>query len=105
MRLSDITKESRKIVITFETGKLEVEYRHNAYTPETESIVSDTERPGRALAQLLSKVLIRWDLLDDSGNPYPTDLDSLMKLPVAFMLKVFEGIANDMKPNPQTTGG
>jgi len=106
IRLSDLTKETRKVSVNVGASEpLEVEYRTRAYTAELEdSITSAQERPATALAQMLKKLIVAWNLVDDDGKPYPLDDVNLSKLPVQVMIAIFQAIAEDMRPNSQTAG-
>ena len=106
IRLSDLTKETRKVSVNVGASEpLEIEYRTRAYTPELEeSIIGAQERPAAALAQVLGKLIVAWNLVDDDGKPYPLDDAHFDKLPVQVMIAIFQAIAEDMRPNPQTAG-
>jgi hypothetical protein len=106
IRLSDLTKETRKAHVNVGASEpLEIEYRVRAYTAELEdSIIGAQERPAMALAQILKKLIVAWNLVDDDGKPYPIDDAHLSKLPVQVAIAIFQAIADDMRPNPQTAG-
>jgi hypothetical protein len=106
IRLSDLTKETRKVSVDVGASEpLEIEYRTRAYTAELEdNITGAQERPATALAQMLKKLIVAWNLVDDDGKPYPLDDAHLSKLPVQVMIAIFQAIADDMRPNPQTAG-
>lgn len=104
--LSELTKKTRKITVDIGANEpLEVEYRIQAYTPEIESVVlSVGERPAMALAEVLKRLVVSWNLVDDNGKMYPLDDEHLNKMPLQIMMAIFQAIAEDMRPN-QTTAG
>jgi hypothetical protein len=106
IKLSDLTKETSKLSIDLGASEpLEIEYHTRAYTPELEeSIVGAQERPAAALAQILQRLVVAWNLVDDNNQPYPLDEEHLGKLPVQVMISIFQNIAEDMRPNPPTAG-
>lgn len=106
IKLSDLTKQTRTIRVDVGAGEpLEVEYRVQAYTPEIESEIANADqRPAGTLARILSKLVVRWSLVDDDSNMYPLDEKSAARLPLSLMLAVFSKIAEDMRPN-QTSAG
>jgi len=105
MKLADLFKETRKVKVDIAGSALEVEYYVNAYTPEVEALVTgDVQRPARVMAELLARLVASWTLEDDDGKMYPVNAEAMNKLPLMFMLKVFQAIAEDMRPNLETAG-
>lgn len=107
IKLSDLTEQTRVIQVDIGASEpLEVEYRIQAYTPEIESEIANVDqRPAGTLARILSKLVVRWSLVDDYGEMYPLDEKSTAKLPLSLMLAVFTKIAEDTRPNPMSAGG
>jgi len=106
IRLSDLTKETRKISVNIGASEpLEIEYRARAYTAELEdNLTGAQEHPAATLAQILQRLVVSWNLVDDNDRPYPLDETHLGKLPVQVMIAIFQAIAEDMRPNPPTAG-
>lgn len=106
IRLSDLTKQTRTIQVDVGASEpLEVEYRLTAYTPEIESEIANAEqRPAGTLARILSKLVLRWSLVDDDGKMYPLDEKHAEKLPLSLMLVIFAKIAEDMRPSLTNAG-
>lgn len=106
IKLSDLTKQTRTIQVDVGASEpLEVEYRIQAYTPEVESEIANADqRPAGTLARILSKLVVRWSLVDDYGEMYPLDEKSTAGLPLSLMLAVFTKIAEDMRPNLTNAG-
>ncbi len=107
VKLSDLTRQTKTIEVEVGASEpLEVEYRIQAYTPEIESEIANADqRPAGTLARILSKLVVRWSLVDDNGDMYPLDEKSAAKLPLSLMLAVFAKIAEDMRPNAVSAGG
>lgn len=108
IKLSDLTEQTRVTQVDIGASEpLEVEYRIQAYTPEIESEIANNadQRPAGTLARILSKLVVRWSLVDDYGEMYLLDEKSTAKLPLSLMLAVFTKIAEDMRPNPMSAGG
>lgn len=105
MKLSDLTRETKKVTIEIGGQVLEVEYRVNAYTPEVEAeLVNAEKKPAWTMSRVLSKLVVTWSLEDEDGNMYPVDEAHTEKLPLQFMLNVFQAIAGDMRPNVMNAG-
>jgi len=106
IRISDLARETRKITINIGLSEpLEIEYRVMAYTPDLEDIILGTQdRPAAALAHILNHLVVSWNLVDDDDKPYMLDDEHMRKLPLPVMLRIFQAIAEDMRPNPPTAG-
>lgn len=47
----------------------------------------------------LAQLIKAWDVLDDSGNPYPIDADHLGSLDIKFKSALVRAMMGDMRPN------
>ncbi|MCE7982543.1 MAG: hypothetical protein DYG89_15235 [Caldilinea sp. CFX5] len=102
MKVGQLVKDVRTVVIDVEGEPLGVTYRPSEITPATEAAMMDQvdgSRAGGGLCKLLTKVLIGWELVGDDEKPYPTTEAALRKLPIAFLGVVVKGITDDLRPN------
>ena len=91
--------EIKKIEVKIGEEVLNVTYRPALYTGEFELRREDAKtKPAEITAELLSEIIIEWDLLND-GKPYPTTKAALMKLPVEFTAKVLMDVSQENSPN------
>lgn len=100
MQISELTKETRKVTLNLEVGELNVWYRPGSYTAKLETqIVEGLERmPVTTVAQILSSILVSWDL-QSGDTPYPCSDESLAELPAWFLIQLLRVIMEDMRPN------
>jgi len=102
MQLSDIVRDTRKLVVHFDNGDLNITYRPSSYTAEVESQVMDglNTRPVGTLCKMLAPMLMEWDLMD-GDKPLAISEKTLDKLPGQFLITILQAIMEDMRPNPQ----
>jgi len=101
MDLKDIISPPELKTIEIKIGEetLIVSYRPALYTGEFELRREEAKtRPAEITAELLSEIIIEWDLLNN-GKPYPTTKEALMKLPIEFTSKVLMNISQENSPN------
>lgn len=103
VKLSRITGELRTVTIPFgDDGDLNVTFRPGGITPsrEEELVVEESQGRGvRAAVGLLCEVVSSWDLLDDTGTPYPLDVDLLMRtLPSDVFVMILRAIKEAGSP-------
>lgn len=99
IRLSDLQKDERTCTVEYGGETCEVTYRPSGYTPLVESQLQDEAeagKPGLALAGLLSKILIGWEVMDGEKK-VPTTYNSLVNLPEAFLVAVVNKITDDVQ--------
>lgn len=81
-----------------------ITYDKNAYTPELEAQVMDEANGGgRALADLLEKLLMDWDIIEN-GEPFPPTRTNIGRLPVAFLVQVMKAVGEAMSQDPTLSG-
>lgn len=105
MRLSAVLADLTTLPIDVDGETLNVTYAPSSLTPELEDQYMaefETQRTGGALAKYLANVVTQWDLVDDEGEPVAPTEEILRTLPVKFLGKVFEAIAEDINPQKKT---
>lgn len=97
MKLTDLTKKTRKILVEYLGEKAEVEYRLAAITPGFLGELKGKDTLDSIIAQIEQTVL-RWDVTDESGLEIATNAESIRKneIPVGFLTTVLNEIAADM---------
>lgn len=107
IRLSDLSTNRRTVRLDVGDETVAVTYDSGRFTPELEDEIRELtadERNGAAIVALLSRCVLDWDILDDSGKPLKPTKDNLRRLPLAFLAKLASAIAEDVRPDP-TKGG
>ncbi|KPL70119.1 hypothetical protein ADN00_18940 [Ornatilinea apprima] len=98
IRISDLVQEERTITIMVGDEELSVTYRPKAYTPLVEDQMQslmESNRPGNGLAQMLSHILINWDVVDENNKPIETTFENIRKFPVALLTLITQEINKD----------
>lgn len=104
MKLADIRSETRVTIIGFAAGDLKVTYRPNAFTADVadriNSAVADPKQQTDAMFQMVSEVLVEWDLEGDDGQVIAvTDAARLRaEVPMQVFGRIFAGIQEDQDP-------
>jgi hypothetical protein len=96
IQIAELLNDERTITVTIGGQEGKVTYRPGAMTPELEMVLSDGRGAPEAVAEVISALLIEWDVLDENGDSYPTDSDSLMTLPSELLAETFRAISMDM---------
>ncbi|NMC54969.1 MAG: hypothetical protein GYA48_15185 [Chloroflexi bacterium] len=98
IRISDLVQEERTITIMVGDEELSVTYRPKAYTPVVEDQMQsliESNRPGNGLAQMLSHILISWDVVDETNKPLEMTFENLRKFPVSLLTLITQEINKD----------
>jgi hypothetical protein len=99
INLSDLKKDERTCTVDFGEESGEVTYRPSAYTPETEDAYQreiEKRRPSGGAADLVSRLVISWDVIDDHGEQVPVSLEILRGMPSEFLFSVIAAIIKDL---------
>lgn len=112
VRLTDLVREQRTVTVDVRGQVFDVVYRPGAMTPQLgASLDEDEDAP---IAAILSGILLRWDIFDDSaadesGNPgrVPVDYETLRTMPSELLAKVQRAILEDIfgSKNSSATSG
>lgn len=98
--IGDLTRDVRTIEIEWDGETMQLTYRPGAYTPEVESQFVNqmvSSLPGNAFAEMLAKLIVNWEMLDENGNEIPHDAATLKGIYTAFLTHVFKEISTDMQ--------
>lgn len=52
--------------------------------------------------EMLSRLLVSWDVLDDDGKARPTDMAEMKRLPDQFLTAVWQALAKESAPDPSS---
>ena len=98
MRLSDLTKKTKKIVLELDGETAEVEYRVHALTAKLLTDLRNMDDIESVIRQVESTVA-RWELLDEHGKEIPVSKDAILEfdIPMDFLTKVLNLITEDIK--------
>ncbi len=101
LNVSDLQLESRECVVELGLDmELKVTYDPNLITSNT---LLDLTKDSDELCQIVSEILISWDLTDNEKKPYPITHDNLANMPLKFVNKIFEAIITDAFPKAEST--
>jgi hypothetical protein len=98
--LMDLHRNTRTAALEYDGETVEVEYRPSEYTPEVEDAMQQARRSGRpamSRVEVLDKMLISWDVLDEESKPLVPTRELLLSLPTAFLSAVLSAITEDQR--------
>lgn len=100
IKISNIAKDERTFEYEFGGESAEITYRPGAVTTERMDTLRKmpADEGDRVICQFLSEILVRWDVLDDDGEQWPTTYEALTKLPLQFVGDVLLAIREDVAP-------
>jgi hypothetical protein len=120
VKLSTLQGKEQRTLITIEgegdetSEDVEIIYRPGALTFDVVEMIQASAGTGgdtQAVAELLTTVLVKWDLeediLDDRGQPtgqtrkLSTTMEDIRKVPLPFIGMVIEAITAEARGNPQ----
>jgi hypothetical protein len=96
--LQDLRREERTITLDYNGDELEITYKPSALTPEMEETIrtaTERERPLSGIAQVVSMLVVDWEVLDENGNHIFPDLEFCMTLPNEFLSAVLVAVIED----------
>lgn len=101
------TTDTRTATVEFAGESMEVEFRPSAMSPSTMQAVQDEDTGKRivAVATYLDEVLSKWDVLDDDGAALPIDRDTMLGLPLDFLMAIVSATTEAVQvPKATKTG-
>ena len=107
MKIGNLVRDRKTVTVAVGNGTVQVTFRPGGITPETEDRLREMiaeQRVGASFVALLSGIIVEWDLQDDDGKPYPTDAESLRRLPTMFLYSVAQAVSAEMVPNAPSGG-
>jgi len=98
MRLSDLTKKTKKVVVEFSGESAEIEYRLHAVNQKFLAVMKDMDSLESIIHQIV-QVVVRWEVLDDAGKEIPVTKEAIeaFGIPVDFLTTVLNAITDDIK--------
>jgi hypothetical protein len=102
-KISALLAERRTIEIDIAGEPLAVTLSPRGYTPRVEAKLKAAEGSpwlSDGVVDLLSSILVDWDMTDDDGKPFPPTRENLEALPTVLLLAVMAGIKAGSRPNP-----
>lgn len=104
MRLSEIRSETKPVVVSFAAGDLNVVYRPNAFTADVaDRMATATKDPDQATGaffEMISGLLVSWDLEDDAGKVIPVEDTARLRaeVPMPIFGRIFAALQEDQNP-------
>ncbi len=107
--LKRILAERATVMLRLDNGDdVELHYNPSKYTPrmvaETERAREENEATRPFLLQL-ERLLLGWDVMDETGQPLAITEETLSDLPYKFLLEVMDAITKDALPDPKRRSG
>lgn len=103
LKLSRLFEEVQTVEMPYLGEVLSLTWTPAGWTPAAQDhfVSADGENASTlAMVDVLASLLVRWDLLDDDGEPIPTTKDRLESLPKGFLLDVLRFLGSSNSPNP-----
>lgn len=110
MRLSDLTKETKKLSIVYKTAMKDfpvlVEYRPQAVTIDFVKSVEGKSGTDQ-IVDRVCRSIVRWDLQDDDGVEIPVTEEKILEagIPVYLLTSIVEAINTDVKSLGEAKNG
>ena len=100
IRLGDLRKERKRVTFPFAGDTVTLVYTTGAVTPELEArafAIDDDHHYLGGLADLLTEILVEWDVLGDDGRPLPITREQIGKLSAQFLGMAWSAITSDQR--------
>lgn len=106
MRLSDLRKKTRKVVLEVAGERAEVEYRTHAVTVGFLAELKDLNGID-SVARQVEQVVARWELLDEDGTEIPATREAIAEkgIPIEFLTAVLNAITGDIGQGAEEKNG
>lgn len=98
MKLSDLTKKTRKIEVQVDDESAEIEYRTHSVTAKFLNEIREMGDLDSVIHQV-EQTVSRWDVLDDEGKEIPPTKEAILDhgIPLDFMTIVLNKITEDIR--------
>ena len=101
LNVSDLIEGSRDMTIDFGEGN-ELNLTYDP-TVISSNMLMDLKSNSDELCQILSELIISWDLVSNDGGPFEPTHENLTNMPLALVNKFFEEIFADAFPKAAST--
>lgn len=108
MKLSQLTAATREIVVNYFGHEVQVTYRPGVLTPEEDDRLQVARAENGltdALIDLLTRLIVAWDVVGDDDKPLAITPATLRTLPNALLLNIVAAAQEDMVPNARNGRG
>lgn len=95
-------KETKVVNVQFEGDTVQVAYHAAAITPRLVALAQELQTDVAVIADVIQRIVVWWDVLDDEGNRIPPTPENTMEFDVAFLGAVVNGVFGDMAPGEAT---
>jgi hypothetical protein len=110
IHVTKVKEERRTVVATYGEEKATVEYSRNALSTRdwreirqrAANEVAETAEDEFAVA-VLSRILVKWDVMLDEKKAVPITKEALDELPPALLNAIIRAITADMFPSPEAS--
>jgi hypothetical protein len=115
VRVADLAKERREVLVNTPLGQVRVSYRPNVRTPADEARMAQAtgEDAYREMLESMQKLVVDWELVGpvydaEDGSiiiaedePVPTKPEVLQHISSTLLSMIFQEMLEDMRPNSQ----
>lgn len=98
-------KDTKVVTIAFEDESVAVCYRPAVMSPRFVELIQGVQSDIALVADVIQRVIVWWDVLDDEGNRLPPTPENTMELDMAFLGTVLTSVMEDMAPGEATAVG
>jgi len=105
IKLSQVGARRKSASVEYDGETVDFVYKPSAFTPRVEARLNEAQvesTVSQEVAQVLSEVLVSWDVLGDDGKPLNPDIDLLMEMPLDFLTSITQALGDDMRPKEQS---
>lgn len=107
IRLSELAAQRRELDVQFDGDVVKVVYLPGKMTMQMQQRANDAmqmpaDQGNRELAQILSDLVVEWDVLEDEGKALPVTPDTISLLPLRFVTLLTKSLFADISPNAKT---
>lgn len=96
IKLSDLTKKTRRTTVEFAEEKIEIEYRLHTVTPALLTELEKYDSKDSVMHQVAT-IVKKWDLIDDEGREIPVELAVMQGMPLDFLVEVLQTVVRDLQ--------
>ena len=105
VKLSQLGSKKREAQVEYGDDIVAITYLPGKFTPRVEARLNEAQaenKTSQEVAQVLSEVLVRWDVLDDNGKPLKPTAELMMDMPLSFLTIIAKTLGEDMSPNAKS---
>ncbi|MEN6583057.1 MAG: hypothetical protein ABFD54_11455 [Armatimonadota bacterium] len=103
IKFNDLVNETVKATVLFDEDgqdQLVIEMKRGFYTPVVSARIGASDSPIQTQVEIMADSIVAWDLFDDKNKPMPINVETLSKLSIYALNKIYEAMLGAVLPNP-----